>query len=211
MHGAEAGRCQGPDTGVSLADRGAHAGCPGCHVCVWSQYTAVSVAPCGGQHRGSLFVLRVSTCSHSSGCAVPPACCGAAAAAAAAASVWSRRSQSGGRKSVAAACGWRAPVGGRVGQIVTPINERARRSVCVLPGARGCCCNPSARPLTGALMARGSHRLSLEGRARDQAELVAIRVRHDEQLQSKRLLIESRWVSKPLAFAGKLRPRRLNN
>jgi hypothetical protein len=29
-------------------------------------------------------------------------------------------------------------------------------------------------------------------------------------LQSKRLLIESRWVSKPLAFAGKLRPRRLN-
>eukprot|EP01047_Picozoa_sp_COSAG01_P048593 COSAG01_NODE_4746_length_4769_cov_29.055460_2_plen_177_part_00 len=30
-------------------------------------------------------------------------------------------------------------------------------------------------------------------------------------LQSKRLLIESRWVSKPLAFAGKLRPRRLNN
>jgi hypothetical protein len=30
-------------------------------------------------------------------------------------------------------------------------------------------------------------------------------------LQSKRLVIESRWVSKPLAFAGKLRPRRLNN
>jgi hypothetical protein len=30
-------------------------------------------------------------------------------------------------------------------------------------------------------------------------------------LQTKRLLIESRWVSKPLAFAGKLRPRRLNN
>jgi hypothetical protein len=30
-------------------------------------------------------------------------------------------------------------------------------------------------------------------------------------LQSKRLLIGSRWVSKPLAFAGKLRPRRLNN
>jgi hypothetical protein len=29
-------------------------------------------------------------------------------------------------------------------------------------------------------------------------------------LQSKRLLIESRWVSKPLVFAGKLRPRRLN-
>jgi hypothetical protein len=29
-------------------------------------------------------------------------------------------------------------------------------------------------------------------------------------LQSKRLLIESRWVSKPLAFAGKLRLRRLN-
>jgi hypothetical protein len=70
---------------------------------------------------------------------------------------------------------------------------------------------PVGTPLTGALMARGSHRLSLEGRARDQAELVAIRVRHDEQLQSKRLLIESRWVSKPLAFAGKLRPRRLNN
>jgi hypothetical protein len=29
-------------------------------------------------------------------------------------------------------------------------------------------------------------------------------------LQSKRLLNESRWVSKPLALAGKLRPRRLN-
>jgi hypothetical protein len=27
---------------------------------------------------------------------------------------------------------------------------------------------------------------------------------------STRPLIESRWVSKPLAFAGKLRPRRLN-
>jgi hypothetical protein len=37
---------------------------------------------------------------------------------------------------------------------------------------------------------------------------------HDEagaHLQSKRLVIEARWVSKPLAFAGKLRPRRLNN
>jgi hypothetical protein len=31
------------------------------------------------------------------------------------------------------------------------------------------------------------------------------------ELQSKRLLIESRWVSKPLAFAGKLRPRRPNS
>jgi hypothetical protein len=31
------------------------------------------------------------------------------------------------------------------------------------------------------------------------------------RLQSKRLLIESQWVSKPLAFAGKMRPRRLNN
>jgi hypothetical protein len=31
-------------------------------------------------------------------------------------------------------------------------------------------------------------------------------------LQSKRLLIESRWVSKPLAFAGTLRPpQRLNS
>jgi|EP01049_Picozoa_sp_SAG25_P009204 hypothetical protein len=30
-------------------------------------------------------------------------------------------------------------------------------------------------------------------------------------LRSKRLLIESRWVSTPLAFAGKRRPRRLNN
>jgi hypothetical protein len=30
-------------------------------------------------------------------------------------------------------------------------------------------------------------------------------------LHSKRLLIESRWLSKPLASAGKLRPRRLNN
>jgi hypothetical protein len=28
---------------------------------------------------------------------------------------------------------------------------------------------------------------------------------------SKRLLIESRWVSKPLALAGQPRPRRLNN
>jgi hypothetical protein len=28
---------------------------------------------------------------------------------------------------------------------------------------------------------------------------------------SKRLLIESRWVSEPLAFAGELRPRRLNS
>eukprot|EP01047_Picozoa_sp_COSAG01_P032474 COSAG01_NODE_2348_length_7857_cov_4.460299_13_plen_211_part_00 len=30
------------------------------------------------------------------------------------------------------------------------------------------------------------------------------------ELQSKRLLIELRWVSRPLALAGKLRPRRLN-
>jgi hypothetical protein len=30
-------------------------------------------------------------------------------------------------------------------------------------------------------------------------------------LQSKRLVIEARWVSKPLASAGELRPRRLNN
>ena len=30
-------------------------------------------------------------------------------------------------------------------------------------------------------------------------------------LQSKRLLIESQWVPEPLAFAGKLRPRRLNH
>jgi hypothetical protein len=29
--------------------------------------------------------------------------------------------------------------------------------------------------------------------------------------KSKRLFIESQWVSKPLAFAGKLRPRRLNH
>jgi hypothetical protein len=35
--------------------------------------------------------------------------------------------------------------------------------------------------------------------------------RGHDQLQSKRLLIESQWVSKPLAFAVKLRPRRLNN
>jgi hypothetical protein len=31
------------------------------------------------------------------------------------------------------------------------------------------------------------------------------------ELQPKRLLIESRWVSTPLALAGKLRTRRLNN
>jgi hypothetical protein len=31
------------------------------------------------------------------------------------------------------------------------------------------------------------------------------------QSQSKRLLIEVRWGSKPLAFAGQLRPRRLSN
>jgi hypothetical protein len=30
-------------------------------------------------------------------------------------------------------------------------------------------------------------------------------------LKSKRKVIEARWVSKPLAFAGTLRPRRLNN
>jgi hypothetical protein len=30
------------------------------------------------------------------------------------------------------------------------------------------------------------------------------------RLQSKQLLIESQWVSKPLAFAGKLRARRPN-
>jgi hypothetical protein len=34
---------------------------------------------------------------------------------------------------------------------------------------------------------------------------------HAGDLQSERLLIESRWVSTSLAFAGKLRPRRLNN
>jgi hypothetical protein len=32
-----------------------------------------------------------------------------------------------------------------------------------------------------------------------------------ERPKSKRLVIESRWVSKPLALAGQLRPRRLNN
>jgi hypothetical protein len=32
-----------------------------------------------------------------------------------------------------------------------------------------------------------------------------------ECLQSKRLVIESWWVSTPLASAGELRPRRLNN
>jgi hypothetical protein len=40
-------------------------------------------------------------------------------------------------------------------------------------------------------------------------------VAHDvvvaDLVTSKRLVIESRWVSKPLAFAGELRPRRLNN
>jgi hypothetical protein len=30
-------------------------------------------------------------------------------------------------------------------------------------------------------------------------------------LQPKRLVIEARWVSQLLTFAGKLRPRRLNN
>jgi hypothetical protein len=34
---------------------------------------------------------------------------------------------------------------------------------------------------------------------------------HLSGLQSKRLVIESRLVSRPVAFAGKLRPRRLNN
>eukprot|EP01047_Picozoa_sp_COSAG01_P008824 COSAG01_NODE_355_length_18359_cov_3.808773_6_plen_90_part_00 len=34
---------------------------------------------------------------------------------------------------------------------------------------------------------------------------------HLSGLQSKRLVIGSRWVSTPVAFAGTLRPRRLNN
>jgi hypothetical protein len=38
-------------------------------------------------------------------------------------------------------------------------------------------------------------------------QLVEVGVHH---LQSKRLVIKSRWVSKPLAFAGELRPWRLN-
>eukprot|EP01047_Picozoa_sp_COSAG01_P107776 COSAG01_NODE_36758_length_512_cov_42.009685_1_plen_79_part_00 len=39
----------------------------------------------------------------------------------------------------------------------------------------------------------------------------AVSARPPSPLPSKRLLIESRWVSKPLAFAGELRPRRPNN
>jgi|EP01047_Picozoa_sp_COSAG01_P025939 hypothetical protein len=35
-------------------------------------------------------------------------------------------------------------------------------------------------------------------------------MRPRQRLQSKQLLIELRWVSKQLAFAGQLRPRRLN-
>jgi hypothetical protein len=34
---------------------------------------------------------------------------------------------------------------------------------------------------------------------------------HSISCSPKRLGIESRWVSKPLAFAGKQRPRRLSN
>eukprot|EP01047_Picozoa_sp_COSAG01_P033529 COSAG01_NODE_2471_length_7630_cov_3.056566_17_plen_72_part_00 len=41
--------------------------------------------------------------------------------------------------------------------------------------------------------------------------VVALQGGDAEHLRSKRRLIEARWVSKLLAFAGKLRPRRLNN
>jgi hypothetical protein len=49
------------------------------------------------------------------------------------------------------------------------------------------------------------------GRATGAARRVGQPMVEQIHLQSKRLLIESRWVSKPLAFAGELRPRRLNN
>jgi hypothetical protein len=41
--------------------------------------------------------------------------------------------------------------------------------------------------------------------------VVALQGGDAEHLRSKRRVIEARWVSKLLAFAGNLRPRRLNN
>eukprot|EP01047_Picozoa_sp_COSAG01_P027691 COSAG01_NODE_1835_length_9084_cov_87.179481_7_plen_173_part_00 len=61
------------------------------------------------------------------------------------------------------------------------------------------------RQQRAAAAAAVAHRRAVEGQQRQ-----AVLPRRD-QLRSERPLIESRWGSKPLAFAGKMRPRRLNN
>jgi hypothetical protein len=52
---------------------------------------------------------------------------------------------------------------------------------------------------------------ALRGSASTTRAQAATSGRSHRRLQSKRPFIESRWGSKPLAFAGELRPRRLNN
>jgi hypothetical protein len=75
-----------------------------------------------------------------------------------------------------------------------------------------------ARPLARLLLARRlrgrappPQRLAAAALDRGGGAVAAAQLLGLAALQSKRLLIESRWVSKSLAFAGELRPRRLNN
>eukprot|EP01047_Picozoa_sp_COSAG01_P053063 COSAG01_NODE_5647_length_4118_cov_6.676288_2_plen_83_part_00 len=49
-----------------------------------------------------------------------------------------------------------------------------------------------------------------QGQNRLPCPMVCGHVQRGVPLQSKRLLIEARWVSKPLTLAGKRQPRRLN-
>jgi hypothetical protein len=80
--------------------------------------------------------------------------------------------------------------------------------------------SPMANPESsdcGSLMARRRYihqgwREVLQARALVEGAAMLEKVPFEApHLQSKRLLIESRWVSKPLAFASKLQPGRLNN
>jgi hypothetical protein len=85
--------------------------------------------------------------------------------------------------------------------------------------ASGGCCHhtPAERPEGGGgggvgdvAAAESEQALARVGDAAAVARELEARAR-PRLPQSTRLLIESRWVSKPLAPAGKLRPRRLNN
>ena len=60
-----------------------------------------------------------------------------------------------------------------------------------------------------AAPARGRLRDVVRIAAHAVAQHLAVEAAH-AALRSERLLIESRWVRQPLAFAGQLRPRRLN-
>eukprot|EP01047_Picozoa_sp_COSAG01_P048538 COSAG01_NODE_4738_length_4782_cov_14.714072_4_plen_189_part_00 len=93
---------------------------------------------------------------------------------------------------------------------------RARTPPSTKAGTACPCCTPvCAAPRAAGARTRpcstGTGRVE-EGRRPDRPGAAACpRTMGGRQLRPKRLLIEARWVSKTLAFAGELRPRRLNN